>query len=105
MMTWKDLKDLKDLRWKDFRSIDKDDILERFGLEERTPVGDFFSGLGLFAVGVLVGAGLGILFAPKPGVETRSRVTEAIRSRNQRATDELGAQLGMEHEPATGRIS
>ena len=37
--------------------LDRDAMLRRLGLEERTPTGDFFTGLGLFSVGVLVGAG------------------------------------------------
>ena len=95
-MTWKDL---KDLRWKDVKNMDRDDVLERFGLEERSPMGDFFSGLGLFALGVLVGAGLGVLFAPKPGSETRTQVSEAIRNRAQRAGEEMSSTLGMESQP------
>ena len=46
----------------------------RLGLERRTPAGDLFTGLGLFAVGVLVGAGLGLMFAPKRGDEMRQLV-------------------------------
>jgi len=37
--------------------LERDAVLKRIGLEERTPAGDLFTGLGLFAVGVLVGAG------------------------------------------------
>jgi hypothetical protein len=104
-MTWKDLKDLKDVRWKDIKSFDRDDLLERLGLEERSPVGDFFSGLGLFAVGVLVGAGLGVLFAPKPGAEMRTRVTDAIRNRSQRASQEMDQQFGMSGDRPGSSIS
>jgi hypothetical protein len=35
-----------DLRWKDLeklRNIDRGDVLEQFGLQERTPVSDFFT--------------------------------------------------------------
>jgi hypothetical protein len=99
-MSWKDL---KNLRWKDIRNLDRGDVLERLGLEERSPVGDFFSGLGLFAFGVLVGAGLGVLFAPKPGAETRTQMSEAIRNRTQRAADEYGARSGAEPQHG-GRI-
>ena len=36
------------------------------------------SGLGKFALGALVGAGLGILFAPKSGKETRAELKEKM---------------------------
>jgi hypothetical protein len=84
------------MTWKGMRSaIDRDDILERMGLERRTPTGDFFTGLGLFAVGVLVGAGLGLMFAPKRGEEIRSALNEAWRNRGRREQD-FGHDLGVE---------
>ena len=95
-MSWKDL---RNIRWKDIRNLDRADVLERIGLEERSPMGDFFSGLGLFAVGVLVGAGLGLMFAPKPGAEMRNQVSDAIRKRGQHVAEEYGQHLGMENQP------
>ena len=61
--------------------MDREAMLRRLGLEERTPTGDFFTGLGLFSVGVLVGAGLGLLFAPKRGEDLRALVQDAWRNR------------------------
>jgi hypothetical protein len=84
-MTWKAMRD----------AIGRDELLERLGLERRTPAGDFFTGLGLFAVGVLVGAGLGLIFAPKRGEEMRSALNEAWRNRGRRAQD-FQRDLGME---------
>ncbi len=102
-MKWSDV---MDLRWKDLkkvRNIDRHDVLERLGLEERTPVSDFFTGLGLLAVGVLVGAGLGILFAPKTGAEMRDHLSGTIRKRGGRAAQRFEQQLGT--EPAGTRVS
>jgi hypothetical protein len=96
-MTWSDL---SDLRWKDLKKMDREDVLHRLGLEEHTPTSDFFSGLGLFAVGLLVGAGLGVMFAPKPGAEMRNQLSETLRNRG-RATDDLGEHLGMESSPSS----
>jgi hypothetical protein len=95
-MRWSDV---ADLRWKDLRKLDREDLLRRIGLEEHGPAGDFLGGLGLFALGMLVGAGLGILFAPKPGAEMRSRISETVRSRGGRAVEEMGQHLGMESSP------
>lgn len=92
-MDWKDLKKL--------RNMDRDDLLELVGLERSSPTGDFFTGLGLFAVGMLVGAGLGLLFAPKRGEEIRNQMSEAWRSRRE-AADEFAHHVGMEASPAPG---
>ncbi len=85
--------------WKAMREwFDRDAILDRLGLEERTPAGDFFTGLGLFSLGVLVGAGLGLMFAPKRGEEMRAALNEAWRNRAQGAQElaqELGAEAGI----------
>ncbi len=88
-----------ELTWKAVRdAMDREALLRRVGLEERSPAGDFFTGLGLFAVGVLVGAGLGLMFAPKRGEEMRSALNEAWRNRGRRAQDfahDLGAETGV----------
>ena len=83
-MKWSDL---ADLRWRDLRKMDRDDALRRIGLARNTPMTDFFGGLGLFAVGVLVGAGLGIIFAPKPGAETRSQLSDRLRRGGRKAEE------------------
>jgi hypothetical protein len=38
----------------------------------------FVPGLGLFGAGVAVGAGLGVLLAPRSGVETRKALREGV---------------------------
>ncbi len=94
-MTWNGLR----------KALDRDVMLERLGLERRTPTGDFFTGLGLFSIGVLVGAGLGLMFAPKRGEEMRSALNEAWRSRARRAQDfqrDLGAESAMPPAPTAG---
>ena len=82
--------------WKAMRrALDRDELLDRVGLERRTPAGDFFTGLGLFSVGVLVGAGLGLMFAPKPGEQFRAALNEAWKNRMRRAQD-IQHELGVE---------
>ena len=88
-----------DMTWKAVRNaMDREALLKRMGLEERSPTGDFFTGLGLFAVGVLVGAGLGLMFAPKRGEEMRSALNEAWKNRGRGEQDyqrDLGAESSL----------
>jgi YtxH-like protein len=58
--------------------LDKDAIVSKLGFEPRPSTGErLVSALGLFGVGVLVGAGVALLLAPKSGRELR----EDIRSK------------------------
>ena len=88
-----------DRSWKAMKRMwDREELLKRIGLEERSPGGDFFTGLGLFSIGVLVGAGLGIMFAPKRGEEMRSALNEAWRNRGRGGQDfqkDLGSEAGI----------
>ena len=87
------------------KMLDRDVLLDRLGLERTTPTGDFFTGLGVFAIGVLVGAGLGLMFAPKRGDEMRSALNDAWRHRGRRAQDfqrDLGVEGGMPPAPTAG---
>lgn len=88
-----------DMTWKTMRrAMDREALLRRMGLEERTPAGDFFTGLGLFSIGVLVGAGLGLMFAPKKGDEIRAALNERWKNRGRGGQDferDLGAEAGV----------
>ncbi|HET7788391.1 MAG TPA: YtxH domain-containing protein [Myxococcales bacterium] len=76
---------LKALKY--LQDIDKDDILEAMGLEERSSAWATTLGtLGIFALGCLVGAGIGLAFAPKSGEEFRNELGERMR----RKADDLG---------------
>jgi hypothetical protein len=54
----------------------KDDIAD--ALRQLTgrsnPPGHLIAGFGIFAAGILAGAALAVLFAPKPGVELRQEI-------------------------------
>ncbi len=85
------------LSWKGMRrAMDRNTLLRQLGLEQRTPGGDFFTGLGLFSVGVLVGAGLGLLFAPRRGEDLRALVGEAWRKRDAGRLAEVGQEIAAE---------
>jgi len=76
---------LKALKY--LQDIDKDDVLEAIGLEERSSAwATTFGTIGIFALGCLVGAGIGLAFAPKSGEEFRSELGDRMR----RKADELG---------------
>lgn len=88
--------------WKAVKGmLDREMLLRRMGLEERTPTSDFFTGLGLFSVGVLVGAGLGLLFAPKRGEDVRAMVQEAWRNRTKTAGPDYQAMGAETASPST----
>ncbi len=69
---------LKALKY--LQDIDRDDVLEAVGLQDRSSAwGTAFGSLGVFALGCLVGAGLGLAFAPKAGQEFRNEIGEKVR--------------------------
>jgi hypothetical protein len=72
---------------KDITDITTDDVLSALGLQTRRSTGDYLlPALGIFGVGLLVGAGIGLLFAPKAGYDLRQQIGSRIRRR--RAVDE-----------------
>lgn len=57
------------------KDFSKDRLLEALGLAERRSGFALFMGtLGTFALGALLGAGVGLLSAPKAGRELRSKL-------------------------------
>jgi hypothetical protein len=73
-------KGLKALKY--LQDIDKDDVLEALGLEQRTsPWASGLGTLGIFALGCLLGAGIGLAFAPKSGEEFRTELGERMRKK------------------------
>jgi hypothetical protein len=82
---------------KDLRNFDKDDILAMLGLETRTSAGAWWAGtLGTFSIGLLVGAGLGLMLAPKPGRQLREDLRERLRRPAEDLTDAVAGGLGRE---------
>ncbi len=74
----KSLRSLKDL--------DRDDLLDYIGLQSKAgPVEAILPTMAAFGVGILIGAGLGLLLAPKAGSELR----EDLRNRIQGGPDQM----------------
>jgi hypothetical protein len=64
------------------RDLSADDILSAMGLQTRRTTTDYvLPALGIFSVGILVGASIGLLFAPKSGSEIRSQIGTMARRR------------------------
>ena len=83
-MTVKDIRKqgLKALKY--LQDIEKDDVLEALGLEERSNAwATTLGSIGIFALGCLVGAGIGLAFAPKAGTELRTDLGEKVRKKAQ----------------------
>lgn len=91
---------------KELRNLDKDDILEMLGLETKQSTGAWVAGtLGTFGVGLLVGAGIALMLAPKAGRELREDLRDKLR-RGQHDVDEaLGSVAGREQIPGSASKS
>jgi YtxH-like protein len=93
-------------------SMSSDDILARLGLESRRSASSsLMLPLAMLGVGILTGAGLGLLFAPRAGRETReqlgSRATEVagkIRSKVRRAGEEISETVDDARDAIVGGI-
>lgn len=73
---------LKALKY--LQDIDRDDVLEAIGLQERrSGWTTTFGSIGIFLLGCLVGAGIGLAFAPKPGDELRNELGDKVRRKAQ----------------------
>lgn len=82
-------------------SISSDDVLARLGLEaRRSAASSLLLPLAMLGVGMLTGAGLGLLFAPRAGRETReqigsraSDVAGKLRSKIRRGGEEISESI------------
>ncbi len=88
---------------KELRNFDKDDILEMMGLQTKASTGAWLAGaLSTFGVGLLVGAGIGMLLAPKAGRELRDDLRDKLRRIPADANDAVAAMGGRE-SPSTSK--
>jgi len=73
------------------KDFSKEDVLNAMGLASRKHAGDYvLPALGIFGAGMLVGAGLGLLFAPKPGREIRHDIGEKVNGLGKRVEATAG---------------
>ncbi len=64
---------------KDIRNLDKDQILELLGIEQKSTLSSVAGSLGWIGVGALTGAAVALLLSPKSGTELRHAVTRTFR--------------------------
>ncbi len=77
---------------KDLKKIDKDDVLNLIGLETRKDATEYLlPALGAFTVGVLLGVGVGLMLAPKPGAELRNDLRNRFQSGQESLTGNQAA--------------
>ncbi len=68
------------MKWQDVKDMDKDDFLGLLGLQsKRTFTDEILGTLGTFGIGLLVGAGVALLLAPKPGRDLRQDLRSKVR--------------------------
>jgi hypothetical protein len=68
------------MKLQDIRNMDKDDYLGLLGLETKHSLTNRLLGtLGTFGIGLLVGAGVALLLAPKAGSELRQDLRAKLR--------------------------
>ncbi|MGQ0504417.1 MAG: YtxH domain-containing protein [Myxococcaceae bacterium] len=83
---WKTLKNLRDL--------EKDDVLELVNLQTRRSAIDYvLPTVSVFGLGLLVGAGLGLLLAPKSGSELRDDLRAKLQSGQEHLASGLSSNL------------
>lgn len=77
--------------------MNREDILNSLGLQSIPDRSDsILPAMGIFGAGILVGAGLGLLFAPKPGRELRDdlrRNAEGLGENIKSKAEDLRARL------------
>jgi len=75
------------MKLRDITDLDKEDILGALGLQTRSSTASWvFGTLGLFGLGMVIGAGVALMVAPKPGSELRRDLEGRIRSVRERVT-------------------
>ena len=84
-----DMKTLKALR-----NLDSDDLLGALGLQRSSSADWVAPALTALGVGILVGAGLGLMLAPKSGQELRQDLRERLNGEEEDAATKIKAAAG-----------
>jgi hypothetical protein len=79
-----------------------DEILRAIGLQRSHPTGDVLGSVAVFGAGMLVGAGLALLFAPSSGAEVREQLGSRLEDVRERVT-QAGQGSGSGSQQSSGK--
>jgi len=89
------------LSLRDLKKMDRDDVLEMVGLQRASSNDWVAPALTALGVGLLVGVGLGLLLAPKPGAELRNDLKDKLRSAQDALPEPLRGATASAGSPAS----
>jgi gas vesicle protein len=73
------------MKLRDLTEFDREDILGALGLQTRSSTASWlFGSLGLFGLGIVVGAGVALVLAPKTGSELRRDIEGRLKTVRER---------------------
>lgn len=73
------------MKLRDLTDIEKDDILGALGLQTKSSTTSWVLGtLGIFGLGMVIGAGVALMVAPKPGAELRRDLEGRLKTARDR---------------------
>lgn len=88
------------MKLQDLKDMDKDDFLGLIGLQTKRSLStEILGSLGTFGIGLLVGAGVALLLAPKPGRDLRQDIRakmhrgKADESKSPNGTEAAGSSI------------
>ena len=85
---------------KSLRDLEKDDLLRLIGLQTKRSTADWLlPSMSLFGLGLLVGAGIGVLLAPKPGRELCGDLRQRLQGFSQELEERYPEQSGSSDRP------
>lgn len=80
---------------KALKHLDRNDVLHALGLEAKSSTAGWMAEtIGTFGVGLLVGAGIGLILAPKAGRELRGDIRDRLRNAPEDISGKLHGLVG-----------
>ena len=84
---------------KSLRDLDKDDLLRLIGLQTKRGAAEWIlPSMAVFGLGLLVGAGVGVLLAPKPGRALRDDLRHRLQGLSEGMRESYSEQSGAPSE-------